>query len=183
MDTFLIVLSIILFLVGIAGSVVPALPGIPVSWLGFLCLNFVQGIYIPLYLTIGTLILTIIIFILQYVIPAQGTKRFGGTKYGIWGTNIGLIVGIIAPIPLGFIIGPFLGAYIGELIYNSQQTEALKNTDENEDTSNNRALKAAFGSFVGVMTSSLISLMFCVVFFCIGLYYILSNIHNISQYF
>lgn len=173
MDTFLIVLSIVLFLVGIAGSVVPALPGIPLSWLGILCLNFVQGIQIPLYITISTLILTVIIVILQYVIPAQGTKRFGGTKYGIWGTNIGLIIGIIAPIPLGFIIGPFLGAYIGELIYNSQQQESLKATDTTEEISNNRALRAAFGSFVGIMTSSLISLMFCIVFFCMGLYYIL----------
>lgn len=183
MDTFLIVLSIVLFLVGIAGSVVPALPGIPLSWLGILCLNFVQGIQIPLYITISTLILTVIIVILQYVIPAQGTKRFGGTKYGIWGTNIGLIIGIIAPIPLGFIIGPFLGAYIGELIYNSQQQESDKITDETEEISNNRALKAAFGSFVGIMTSSLISLMFCIVFFCMGLYYIISNMHNISQHF
>lgn len=183
MDTFLIVLSIVLFLVGIAGSVVPALPGIPLSWIGILCLNFVQGIQIPLYITISTLILTVIIVILQYVIPAQGTKRFGGTKYGIWGTNIGLIIGIIAPIPLGFIIGPFLGAYIGELIYNSQQQESHQITDETEAISNNRALRAAFGSFVGIMTSSLISLMFCIVFFCMGLYYIISNMHSISQHF
>ena len=46
--------------------------------------------------------------ILDYWIPAKGTKAFGGSKYGVWGTNIGLVVGLIVPLPLGFIWGPFL---------------------------------------------------------------------------
>ena len=67
------------------------------------------------------------ITILDYVIPAQGTKRFGGSKYGVWGTNIGLVIGIISPIPFGFVLGPFVGAFIGELIYNSKDSKrALK---------------------------------------------------------
>ena len=98
-----------------------------------------------------TLIITIILSVLDFIIPARGTKRFGGSKYGIWGTNIGLIIGILAPIPFGFLIGPFVGALIGELIYNS--------------TDHHRALKAATGSFIGFIASSFIQFVVCIGFF------------------
>ena len=90
------------------------------------------------------------ISILDYLIPAKGTKRFGGSSYGIWGTNIGLVVGIFVPIPLGFIIGPFVGAFIGELMYNSKN--------------HNRALKAATGSFIGFLASSFMKFVVCMMY-------------------
>ena len=71
---------------------------------------------------------------LDYIIPAWGTKRFGGSKAGAWGTTIGLIVGILAPIPFGILIGPFVGALIGEIGFNK--------------TKGKQALKAAVGSFL-----------------------------------
>src|SRR5690606_4531854 len=112
------------------------------------------------YWTLGiTFVFTLIIVILDYVIPAQGTKRFGGSKYGVWGTTIGLIVGILTPIPFGFIIGPFVGALIGELIYDSSNTE--------------RALKAALGSFIGFLAGTLIKVIVCFAFlivFCYKVY-------------
>ena len=86
----------------------------------------------------------------KHVIPAKGTKRYGGSKYGIWGTNIGLVVGIFAPIPFGFLIGPFVGAFIGELIYNSKDHK--------------RAWKAATGSFIGFLASTFMKFMVCVIF-------------------
>jgi uncharacterized protein YqgC (DUF456 family) len=49
--------------------------------------------------------------ILEYI-PSRGTKRFGGSSYGIWGTNIGLVAGLLSPIPFGFLIGAFTGALI-----------------------------------------------------------------------
>jgi uncharacterized protein YqgC (DUF456 family) len=71
------------------------------------------------------IIVTIITSILEYIIPSRGTKRFGGSSYGIWGTNIGLVAGLLSPIPFGFLIGAFTGAFIGEL-YDSKITNALE---------------------------------------------------------
>jgi uncharacterized protein YqgC (DUF456 family) len=98
------------------------------------------------------------------VIPAKGTKRFGGSKYGIWGTNIGLIVGLIAPIPLGFIIGPFLGAFVGELIYNSSDKK--------------RALKSATGSFIGFLASTFMKFVVCMVYLGLFIYLAWTNSPN-----
>ncbi len=129
-------------LLGILGSLLPALPGPPISWVGLLLLYLCPGMERNYWVLGITLVIAIVIAILDYIIPAKGTKRFGGSKYGIWGTNIGLIVGIFAPIPFGFIIGPFVGALIGELLY-----------DRKDST---RATKAAIGSFIGFLAGTFI---------------------------
>ena len=129
-------------LLGILGSLLPALPGPPISWVGLLLLYLCPGMERNYWILGITLVIAIVIAILDYIIPAKGTKRFGGSKYGIWGTNIGLIVGIFAPIPFGFIIGPFVGALIGELLY-----------DRKDST---RATKAAIGSFIGFLAGTFI---------------------------
>ncbi|RZJ66042.1 MAG: DUF456 domain-containing protein [Flavobacterium sp.] len=136
---------------GIIGSFIPVLPGPPMSWVGLLLLYFTDAVDFNYWLLGITFVLTVIITILDFVIPAQGTKRFGGSKYGIWGTNIGLVVGIFTPIPFAFIIGPFLGALIGELIYNSSDHK--------------RALKAATGSFLGFLASTFVNFVFCMILF------------------
>jgi hypothetical protein len=87
-----------------------------------------------------TLFIAILIWVLDYFIPAMGTKRFGGSRYGIYGTTIGLIVGLLSPIPFGMLIGAFLGALVGELLYDSKDT--------------NRALRASFGAFIGFLASA-----------------------------
>ena len=155
MEYFLLILGFILMLVGIIGSILPALPGPPISWVGILMLYLCEGISINYWILAVTLLIAVIIGILDYIIPAKGTKYFGGSKYGIWGTNIGLVVGIFAPIPFGFLIGPFVGALVGELIYNSQEK--------------GRAFKAATGSFIGFLAGTfmkeLVSLLFLGLFF------------------
>lgn len=157
MEYFLLILGFILMLVGIIGSILPALPGPPISWVGILMLYLCEGISINYWILAVTLLIAVIIGILDYIIPAKGTKYFGGSKYGIWGTNIGLVVGIFAPIPFGFLIGPFVGALVGELIYNSQEK--------------GRAFKAATGSFLGFLAGTfikfLVSLLFLGVFFVV----------------
>ena len=149
MEYFILIISLLFVLAGIAGSLLPALPGPPLSWIGLLILYTTSGIAFDYWILGITFVLTLIIVILDYVIPAQGTKRFGGSKYGIWGTNIGLVVGIFAPIPLGFIIGPFVGALIGELIYDRSDSK--------------RAVKAATGSFIGFLASTFVKFVFCMV--------------------
>lgn len=149
MEYFILIISLLFVLAGIAGSLLPALPGPPLSWIGLLILYTTSGIDFDYWILGITFVLTLIIVILDYVIPAQGTKRFGGSKYGIWGTNIGLVVGIFAPIPLGFIIGPFVGALLGELIYDRSDSK--------------RAVKAATGSFIGFLASTFVKFVFCMV--------------------
>lgn len=151
MDSLLLLLGFICMIIGILGSFLPVLPGISLSWLGLLLLYLTKAVSMNYWVLGITLTITIIISILNYIIPAKGTKRFGGSSYGIWGTNIGLVVGIFAPIPFGFIIGPFVGAFIGELLYDYKD--------------HNRALKAATGSFIGFLASSFINFMLCIIFF------------------
>lgn len=138
-----------LMIIGILGSFLPVLPGPPISWVGLLLLYLTKGIELNYWALGITLFIALIIVIIDYIIPAQGTKRFGGSKYGIWGTNIGLVIGLFFP-PIGFIIGAFVGAFIGELIYDSKDQ--------------NRALKAATGSFLGFLAGTFIKLVVCLAY-------------------
>jgi uncharacterized protein YqgC (DUF456 family) len=80
------------------------------SWIGLALLYFTTVIPANYWILSITLLVTIITSILEYIIPSRGTKRFGGSSYGIWGTNIGLVAGLLSPIPFGFLIGAFTGA-------------------------------------------------------------------------
>lgn len=150
MDILLLILGFACIITGLIGSFLPVLPGPSVSWVGLALLYFTKAVPANYWVLGIALLITVVISVLDYVIPAKGTKRFGGSSYGIWGTNIGLIVGILAPVPFGFLIGPFLGALIGELIYDFKD--------------HNRALKAAAGSFVGFLASSFMKFVICVMY-------------------
>lgn len=153
MDIILIIIAAIFMILGIIGSFLPVLPGPLTSWIGLLILHLSKSVPMDKSFLIITLIIAILIWVLDYIIPAIGTKRFGGTKYGMIGTSIGLIVGLIAPIPFGVIIGPFVGAYLGELL---------------NKTDSKTAMKAAFGSFIGFITSTFIKFIVAIIY--LGLY-------------
>lgn len=161
MDILLIVFGFILMLAGIVGSFLPVLPGVPVSWLGLLCLYLAPSLPFDWVFIIITGVVAITLYILDYIIPAMGTKKFGGSKAGAWGTTIGLLVGIIAPIPFGILIGPFVGALVGELVFN--RTEGKK------------AVKAAFGSFLGFLASTFMKFFATLVYLGIFIYKIFVN--------
>ena len=137
-------------LIGIVGSILPIIPGTPISWGGLIMLYLAPSMEFDWLFISITGVVAITIYILDYVIPAIGTKKFGGSKAGAWGTFIGLIVGILAPIPFGILIGPFVGALIGELVVNK--------------TEGKLALKAAIGSFIGFLTSTFMKFSATVVF-------------------
>ena len=107
MDIVLIGIGLIFCLIGLIGSFLPIIPGPSISWLGLLLLYLTQKIPVNYWVLTITFILMLLITVLDYVIPAKGTKKFGGTKYGVWGTNIGLLIGLFFP-PLGFLLGPFI---------------------------------------------------------------------------
>lgn len=150
MDLLLLILGFLCVFTGIFGSFLPVLPGPSISWIGLLLLYFTSAVPANYWILGIALLITIVISILDYVIPSRGTKKFGGSSYGIWGTNIGLILGILAPIPFGFLIGPFVGALIGELVFDFKDHK--------------RAWKAATGSFIGLLASSFMKFVVCVMY-------------------
>ena len=154
MDILLVILGFIFICLGIAGSFLPILPGPLTSWIGLFLLHLSKDIPLNWTFLSVTLSIALLVFFLDYIIPMFGTKKFGGTKYGIIGTSLGLIFGILSPIPFGIIIGPFIGAFIGEII--------------NDNSNQKKALRAAFGSLIGLLTSAFIKFTISIIFF--GLY-------------
>lgn len=147
MDVFLLVLGSLLMLLGLAGCVLPFLPGPPLCYVALLIQQLqTNAPYTTRFLVIWAVV-TVVVTLLDYVIPIYGTKKYGGTKYGMWGCVIGLIAGLWLG-PVGIIVGPFVGAFIGELVANS---------------SSEQALRAAFGSFLGFLVGTLLKLVACFV--------------------
>ena len=138
-------------LTGILGSFLPVLPGPPISWIGLLLLYLTKAVPDNWWVLGITLFIAVVVTVLDYIIPAAGTKKFGGSKAGMWGSIVGLLVAIIFPIlgPFGIIVWPFVGALVGELANNADQKKALK---------------AAFGSFVGFLTGTFLKFLLAVVY-------------------
>ncbi len=154
MEIALLLLGLILCIGGIIGSFLPILPGLPLSWVGLLLLYLIPGVEVEYWFLGITLGVTILLFILDYVIPAEGTKRFGGSKAGAIGTTVGLVAGLF--FPFGILIGPFVGALIGELVFNQTQTD--------------KAVKAAFGSFIGFLAGTFINFLAALIFLGLFIY-------------
>ena len=140
MGIILVVLAFALFLAGIIGAVLPVLPGPPLSFLGLLLMWFsgyadFSAAFLLIWATI-----TVIVTVMDYLLPAWMTKRFGGSRLAVIGSFVGLIAGIFFFPPFGMIVGPFLGALVGELVHNRK--------------SHGKALKAAFGAFLAFIVGT-----------------------------
>ena len=135
----MVFVAIICVVVGVVGSIIPGIPGTPISYVGFLAFHFSSpNNHLPIWMHVVFIVLIIGVLILDYIVPIIGTRKFGGSKYGTWGSTVGLLVGLFFGLP-GMIIGPFLGAFIFELIYKKDATHAFK---------------SALGSFVGFLLST-----------------------------
>ena len=146
MSIALIIIAIILLIAGIVGCIVPALPGVPLSYVALWLIRFTdKGDEISNRILIIWGIVTILVTILDYVIPVWGTKRFGGSKWGVWGSTIGLIAGLFLG-PWGVILGPFVGAVVFELLGGKPSREAIR---------------ARWGSFIGLLSGTIIKLTCC----------------------
>ncbi|PWK22961.1 hypothetical protein LV89_03227 [Arcicella aurantiaca] len=146
MDILLLIASIFCLFVGLAGAVLP-LPGPPISLIGLFFLNASKyADYDRKTLTIFTL-LTIIMSVFDYYAPIWGTKKFGGTKYGSWGSTIGLLAGLFFT-PIGMFLGAFLGAFLGEIVGKTEP---------------DKALKAAIGSMIGLITGIIGKVILCLI--------------------
>lgn len=159
MEWILIVLSAGLIVTGIGGCLLPIIPGPPIAFLGMVALHFSSEANAYGWTTLVVYgLVAVVITVLDYFIPIYGTKKFGGTKYGTWGSTIGLVVGalvlpalglVLGPFGLlGIVLGPFAGAVIGEKIGGME---------------NQPALKAGVGSFIGFLAGTLLKLSYCLV--------------------
>lgn len=146
----LIVIAVVLALIGLVGAVVPGIAGTPFSFLALLALSFVNGVDYSAQFLVIMGIIGAVVFAVDYVVPIWGTKKLGGTKAGVRGSTIGLFIGLFITFvfPIGFIavlLGPFIGAYIGE---------------KNAGTEDHKAWRSALGSFVGFLLGTGIKVVY-----------------------
>lgn len=138
MDIFLTIIASILILIGIIGSIIPLIPGPPIVFGGLLLAQFTSKHPFSVEFLIIFGVLAILSAVIDNVLPIYATKKFNGSKKGVWGSAIGLIIGLFFFPPFGIIIGPMLGAFIGEIA---------------DGKTANNAVRPAFGSLIGFVSS------------------------------
>ena len=114
METLIVILAVLAGVIGIAGSILPALPGTSFSWIGLFLLYMWGPEAVPVKVLIIWGIVVIAVSVVDYVVPMFFTKATGGSKYAERGAMIGLVAGIVLT-PVGMILGSFLGAVFAEL--------------------------------------------------------------------
>jgi len=137
-DILLITISILLIIIGIIGSIVPIIPGPPIAFFGLLIIHFSSKHPFTVEFLIFFGMLAIMSAIIDNLLPIYTTKKFNGSKKGVWGSAVGLIIGLFFFPPFGIIVGPMLGAFFGEIV---------------DGKTSNNAIKPAFGSFIGFLSS------------------------------
>lgn len=135
-DYIFLILGIFLMILGLIGCLVPVLPGPPLSFLGLISLQITRFGDFSKTTIIILAAMAVVVTILDYVVPIWGTKRFGGSKYGMRGATVGVVIGIFLG-PIGIVLGPLIGAFVGEMIFKDDISYAIK---------------AGFGSLIGFLT-------------------------------
>lgn len=127
MTTVVILLGLILSITGLIGCILPIIPGLPLSYIALLILSFAKD-WEPFSATflIVTGVLTGLMLFLDYALPVVGAKKFGASKFGVWGSFIGMIIGLLIFPPFGVIVGGFLGAVAGELLAGKEGDDAIR---------------------------------------------------------
>ncbi len=121
-----LVVASIIFLVGLAGTILPVMPGAPLIWLGMLIYGFIAGfeaLGVVFFIVQGLLALAVMG--VDYLFTAMGSHYFGGSKAALWGAAGGLLVGLFF-FPFGLLIGPFLGAALADLLFRKKADQALR---------------------------------------------------------
>lgn len=126
MDVVLLILGAILIIIGLIGCMIPIIPGPPLSYAGLILMHLTSAVQFEQKFLLLWAGLVVLVTALDYMTPIWGTKRFGGTKRGTWGATIGLIIGFFIFPPIGIIIGPFAGAFIGEMTQSEDMKKAFR---------------------------------------------------------
>ncbi|MBN3035038.1 MAG: DUF456 domain-containing protein [Bacteroidales bacterium] len=143
MDIFLTISGLVILIIGIIFSVLPVIPGQVLSWVALVLLQLKSLPPFSSRFIIIWALVTAGVTLLDYLVPIWGTKKLGGSKMGIRGATVGLIIGMFIIPPFGIIVGPFAGAFLGELAGG-------------KDTAT--ALRSGLGSFVGFVAGTLMKL-------------------------
>ena len=144
MEFGLLIIALVAGVVGLVGVIVPVLPGTLLSFIGLVCAYFVAGSTITTTQLIVCGVISVVVILLDYILPGYFTKLFGGTKAGITGATIGTFVGLLFGIP-GIILGPLFGAVIGEMVGSHVDID--------------RALSVGLGSLLSFLVGSGIKLI------------------------
>ena len=150
LDYLLLILAILVLFTGFLGCLLPILPGPPLSFVAVIIVHFTRFADFTPNELIFLGLLAAVVQVLDFIVPAWGTKKFGGSRMGTWGAIIGLIAGLFflpafGPFGIFTILGgPFLGAYVGEKL---------------EGKNSEKALRAAFGSFIGFLAGTMMKLV------------------------
>ena len=160
MNTVMIVIAVILGVLGIIGSVLPGLPGPPLAWAGILLMYFfggTNGAGEPMSLTLLFVLLgvTVAVTVLDFIVPAWFTKLTGGSRYASTGAILGLLAGLILPLPFGMVMTSLLGAFLFELLLGGKGA--------------GDSLKSSLGAFLGFLSGTGVKLIVSAVM----LYYII----------
>ena len=142
METALLIFGILLLLIGMLGCVLPAIPGPPLSYAGLILVEWsLHDFNTTALIVFG--VLTVIVTVLDYLIPIWGAKIFGATKYGVWGSIIGMLVGTFLT-PLGMIAGLLPGAILGDMYGGKNILDAFR---------------SGMGTFLGTIAGMIIKLL------------------------
>ena len=144
MTVLLIAIGLMVSVTGLVGCILPVIPGPPLSYLGLIILSIAQGwepFSAPFLIVMAGI--TILVTVLDFVIPAMGAKRYGASRAGVWGSVFGMLAGLIFFPPFGMLIGAFAGAVLGEMAAGREDV---------------RALKAGWGVFVGTIMAMALKL-------------------------
>lgn len=160
-----IIIGLLLSIVGIVGCLLPLLPGLPLNYIAVLLLHFTSTVKFSTSFLIAWALIVIFVQVLDYYVPIWGTKKMGGGKKGVWGSSMGVLLGLFILPPWGLIVFPFLGAVAGELL--DQKTFA-------------QSIKAGFGSFLGFMAGTFLKISLALVLLFFFLKESFSIIYNYS---
>ncbi|HSW34082.1 MAG TPA: DUF456 domain-containing protein [Steroidobacteraceae bacterium] len=152
-ETLWLVLAGVLVCIGVAGSVLPALPGVPLVFAGLLLAAWAEDFERVSWIALVVLgLLTILSFVIDFAATALGAKRVGATKLAVLGALIGTFVGIFLGLP-GLILGPFVGAIVGEMLSHGRMQQAAR---------------AGFATWIGLIFGTLAKL--ALVFTMLGVF-------------
>ena len=153
MNIALLILAFLFILIGIIGCIVPGLPGTPIAYAGLWIAQATDRVDFSWQFLLIWGIVVVIISIMDYIVPAWGTKHYGGTKWGVWGSTLGVFIGLFFGAG-GVILGPLVGAVLGELLHSAIHSALT-------DKAIYAAFKAGWGSFIGILFGTILKLIAC----------------------
>ena len=153
MDILLIVLAFLLLVAGIAGCVLPVLPGPPLAYAGMLLLHLTDNVHFTTPQLVIWLVVVIVLQVVDYITPLLGSKYSGGTSFGNRGCMAGTLLGLFF-MPWGVIVGPFIGAVVGEMLGGQDLSHAIR---------------AGIGTLLGFLVGTLLKVIVCFYFLVQGI--------------